>query len=163
MVATPAPLFSKIYIDTMHMPGLQGFKYIVQGHCSVCTWPEFHMLRSENVTSIVNWIYQDIICHWGALREIVTDNGSPFLAAMAYLESPYQIHHIRISGYNSRANGIVEQAHLDIHQALFKAADGIENKWSQVAYSVFWAEQVTVRHGMFPLLCDYRYPSSDSS
>jgi len=66
------------------------------------------MLRSENATSIANWIYQDIICHWGALREIVTDNGSPFLAAMAYLESHYQIHHICISGYNSQANGIVE-------------------------------------------------------
>jgi len=92
MVATPAPLFSKIYINTMHMPGSQGFKYIVQGCCSVCTWPKFQMLKSENVTSIANWIYQDIICHWGALREIVTDNESPFLAAMAYLELCYQIH-----------------------------------------------------------------------
>jgi len=35
-----------------------------------------------------------------------------------------------------------------VHQALFKAADGIKNKWSQVAYSVFWAERVTVRHHM---------------
>jgi len=59
------------------------------------------MLRSENATSIVNWIYKDIVCCWGALREIVTDNGSPFLAAMAYLELHYQIHHIQISGYNS--------------------------------------------------------------
>ena len=107
-VVTPAPLFAKIYIDTMHMPASQGFKYIVQGCCSVCTWPEFCMLHNENATSIANWIYQDIICHWGTLREIVTDNGSPFLAALAYLESHYQIRHIRISGYNSRANGIVE-------------------------------------------------------
>jgi len=147
-VVTPAPLFAKIYINTMHMPVLQGFKYIVQGHCSVCTWPEFHMLHNENVTSIVNWIYQDIICHWGALREIVTNNGSPFLAALAYLKSHYQIRHIHISGYNSRANGIVERAHLDVQQALFKAADGVENKWSQVAYAVFQAERVTVRHCM---------------
>jgi len=147
----------------MHMPGSQGFKYIVRGCCSVCTWPEFQMLRSENATSIANWIYQDIICCWGALREIVTDNGSPFIAAMAYLKSRHQIHHICISGYNSQANGIVERAHLDIRQALFNAADGIENKWSQVTYSAFWAEQVTVRHQIFPLLCDYRYPSSDSS
>ena len=92
----------------MHMLVSQGFKYIIQGRCSVCTWPEFRMLRNENATSIVNWIYQDIICRWGTLREIVTDNGSPFLAALAYLESHYQIRHIRISGYNSRANGIVE-------------------------------------------------------
>jgi len=37
-VVTPAPLFTKsTYINTMHMPASQGFKYIIQGHCSVCT------------------------------------------------------------------------------------------------------------------------------
>ena len=52
----------------MHMLASQGFKYIIQGHCLVCTWPEFHMLHNENVTFIANWVYQDIICCWGALR-----------------------------------------------------------------------------------------------
>jgi len=107
-VVTPAPLFTKIYINTMHMLVSQGFKYIIQGCCSVCTWPEFCMLHNKNVTSIANWIYQVIICHWGALREIVTDNKSPFLATLAYLKLHYQIQHICISGYNSQANGIVE-------------------------------------------------------
>ena len=55
---------------------------------------------------------------------------------------------IRISGYNSRANGMVEQSHFDVWQVLYKAADGNENKWSQVAYSVFWAERVTIRKHM---------------
>ena len=55
---------------------------------------------------------------------------------------------IRISGYNSRANGMVEQSHFDIQQALYKAADGNKNKWSQVAYSVFWVERVTIRKCM---------------
>jgi len=86
------------------------------------------MLHNENATSIVNWIYQDIICQWGVLREIVTNNGSPFLAALAYLKLHYQILHICISSYNSRANGIVKQAHLDVQQVPFKAADGVENK-----------------------------------
>ena len=56
--------------------------------------------------------------------------------------------HIRISGYNSRVNGMVEQSHFDIWQALYKVTDSNENKWSQVAYSVFWAERVTVRKHM---------------
>ena len=30
VVATPAPIFSKVYMDTMHMPTSGGFKYIVQ-------------------------------------------------------------------------------------------------------------------------------------
>jgi hypothetical protein len=53
---------------------------------------------------------------WGALNEIVTDNGTPFLKAMDILRDKYHvpISHIQISGYNSRANGIVERAHFDI-------------------------------------------------
>jgi len=43
-VTTPASI-SKIYIDTSIMPGSQGFQYIVQGRCSVCTWPEFDVKK----------------------------------------------------------------------------------------------------------------------
>src|SRR5882672_9728441 len=67
---------------------------------------------------------------------------------MEYLTKKYHIRHIRISGYNSRANGIVERSHFDVQQALFKAASGNASKWSEVAYSVFWADRVTVRRRM---------------
>jgi len=106
------------------------------------------MLREEKATALANWIFQDIICRWGALREIVTDNAAVFIKALDYLAKKYKIHYIRISGYNSRANGLVERPHCDVRQALVKAADGIESKWSQVAHSVFWAERVTARKRM---------------
>jgi hypothetical protein len=82
------------------------------------------------------------------LTEIVTDNGSPFVKALEYLADRYKINHIRISGYNSRATGLVERTHFDVRQSLYKAADGDQSKWSQVAYSVIWAERVTVRKRM---------------
>jgi hypothetical protein len=72
----------------------------------------------------------------------------PFVAALVPLAEKYNLRHIRISGYNSRANGIVERAHYDIRQALFKAANGDQSKWSQGVYSVFWADRVTVRRRM---------------
>jgi hypothetical protein len=31
---------------------------------------------------------------------------------------------------------------------MFKAADGNQNKWSQVAYSVFWSERIMIRKRM---------------
>ena len=80
--------------------------------------------------------------------EIVTDNGAPIIKAVEYLAKKYHINHIRISGYNSRANGIVERGHFDVRQALFKAADGEQGKWSQVAHSVFWSERITTRKRM---------------
>ena len=147
-VATPAPLFSKVYMDTMHLTPSSGYKYIVQGRCSLTHWPEWEMLRSETAKSLAHFILHNIIYRWGTLLEIVTDNGAPFVKAMTYLAKNFHIKHIRISGYNSRANGIVERSHFDVRQALFKACDGDQSKWSSSAYSVFWAERVTVRRRM---------------
>jgi hypothetical protein len=71
------------------------------------------------------------------LVEIVSNNGKPFIVALSHLEKKYHIKHIRISGYNSHANSIAERSHFDVQQVLFKASDGEEHKWSQVAQSVF--------------------------
>jgi hypothetical protein len=148
VVATPALLFAKMYMDTMHLPRSGGFVYIVQGRCSLTGYPEFRMLRKETAQGLGNWIFQDILCRWGTLTEIVSDNGKPFIAALGYLECKYHIKHIRISGYNSHANGIVERSHFDVQQAMFKAADSDQKRWSQVAYSVFWSECITIRKRM---------------
>lgn len=142
-VAYPAPLFARVYIDTMHLPASNKFKYIVQARCSLVHYPEWCMLRRETAQAIGDWIWQDLLCRWGAVAEIVSDNGAPFVKALDYLAKKYHVYHIRISGYNSRANGIVERSHYDVRQALFKAADGEPSKWSQVAYSVFWSERIT--------------------
>jgi len=147
-VATPAPLFAKIYADTMHLPRSGGFKYLVQGRCSLIHYVEFRMLRNESSTAIGDWLFEDVLCRWGGLTEIVTDNGAPFVKAVTYLAKKYHIHHIRISGYNSRANGIVERPHFDVRQALYKAVDGDQAKWHKAAYSVFWADRVTIRRRM---------------
>jgi hypothetical protein len=148
VVALPAPLFAKVYMDTMHLTPSAGYKYIVQARCSLTHWPEWEMLRKETAKNIATFILRNIIYRWGTLIEIVTDNGAPFVKALTYLAKHYHITHIRISGYNSRANGLVERSHFDVRQALFKACDGEESKWSASAYSVFWAERVTVRRRM---------------
>ena len=147
-VAMPAPLFSKVYMDTMHMPLLSGYKYIIQSCCSLSYWLEWAMLAKENTVTLGKWILHDIIYCWGLLLEIITNNGPAFLKALAYLERHYHIKHIRISSYNSHANSIVERSHFKVREAIFKACNRDKSKWSGMAYSVFWAERVTVRHRM---------------
>ena len=46
---------------------------------------EFRMLQSETAKTLGDWIFEDILCRWESLREIVTDNGTLFLKALAYL------------------------------------------------------------------------------
>ena len=102
------------------------------------------MLRSENASALASFIFEDILCHWGALAEIVTDNGPAFVQALNVLADRYNIWHIHISPYNSQANSVVERCHLDVREAIIKSTPGGEFRWHTTAHSVFWAERMTV-------------------
>ena len=123
-VPLPAPLFAKMHMDTMHLPTSGGFKYIIQGHWTLSHWPEFRCLCVKTQHTLSKWIYQDVLCQWGTLSKIITDNGPAFVKACEQLSKKYHINHIHISGYNSWANSLVEWPHFNVWQALFKAALG---------------------------------------
>ena len=77
------------------------------------------VLKNESAESIGRWIFEEIVCRWGCLVEIVTDNGGPFRKAVKWLEQKYGITGITISSYNSRANGSVERPRM-------KRQDGLQ-------------------------------------
>ena len=137
-------LFAKVHIDTMLMPRASGYRYIIQARCALTSYPEWRMLRAENASAISSFIFEDILCRWGAVSEIVTDNGPSFVQALDLLAKKHGIQHIRISPYNSQANGIVERRHYDVREAIMKSCDGEEAQWPHSAHSVFWAERVTI-------------------
>ena len=91
VVATSAPLFAKMYMDTMHLLKSGSFKYFVQGHCSLVHFPKYHSLCTETAKTIGDWIFKDILCQWGTLCEIVTNNRPAFVKVLAYLEKWYHI------------------------------------------------------------------------
>ena len=91
VIATPMPLFAKMYMDMMHLLKSGGFKYLVQGHCSLMHHLEYCLLHMKTAKTIGDWIFEDILRHWGTLCEIITDNGPAFVKALAYLSKCYHI------------------------------------------------------------------------
>jgi hypothetical protein len=163
MPALVPSLFRKCHIDTMIWVPAGGFRYLIQARCSMSTWAEWRKLRRENARSVEAFIFEDILCRWGVCTEIVTDNGAPIVAAVERLAEKRNIHHIRVSGYNSGANGVVERSHRTMRDSIVKACDGDSSRWPEVAPFAFWADRVTVRkssghspffmaHGIEPLL-----------
>jgi hypothetical protein len=69
------------------------------------------------------FIFEEILCSWGVLEEIITDNGPAFIEALNWLAEQYEIHHIHISTYNSQANRIIKHHHLDVWEAIMKVCD----------------------------------------
>ena len=98
--------------------------------------------------SIGEWFFDDIICHWGCPKEVVTDNAPQMKAVLEWLENTYGIRGIRISPYNSKANGKIERAHFDLRQALAKATGNDLSKWAWFLKPVLWADRVTPRRGL---------------
>ncbi|KJA14595.1 hypothetical protein HYPSUDRAFT_113141, partial [Hypholoma sublateritium FD-334 SS-4] len=68
-----------------------------------------------------------------------------FVKAVKWLAEKYGIRGIRISPYNSRANGSIERPHWDLRQMLYKATGGAITKWFWFLHHVVWADRVSVR------------------
>ena len=62
-------------------------------------------------------------------------------------EQKYGIKGIKISPYNSKANGKIKRPHWDVRQMLYKATGGNPSKWFWFFHHVMWADRVTVRKG----------------
>src|SRR5882724_7012473 len=71
-----------------------------------------------------------------------------FVAVAGYLSEKYGIHHIKISAYNSQANGIVKRKHFDIRKSLMKTCNNEHTKWVGMALLVFWANCVTIHQSI---------------
>src|SRR6266481_2498667 len=137
-------LFRKVHIDTMLIPTVNKFRYLVQARCALSSWSEWHPLWRETEKTLGDFIFEEILCRWGGVAEIVTDNGPAFVAAAGYLSEKYGIHHTKISPYNSQVNGLVEWKHFDIRESLMKTCDNDHAKWVLMAPVVFWADWVTI-------------------
>lgn len=95
--AIPAPLFTKMYMDTMHLPRSAGLAYIVQGRCSltyVTTPNSTPSLKKPRELSATGYFKMDVLCRWGTLVETVSDNGKPFVAALG---DPDSFNHLAFS------------------------------------------------------------------
>lgn len=98
----------------MFMPKVRGFKYIIAAHDDLSGTAEGRALRHSNAKATAQFIWEEIFCRYGAVGHIVTDNGPELQAAVTLLMDRYKIPHIKISAYNSKANGVVERGHFTI-------------------------------------------------
>jgi hypothetical protein len=115
------------------------------------------------VVTLGKFIFNNILCQWGALSEIIMDNGLPFIVALNWLATKYHIYHIHISAYNKQANGLVECSHYTIWESIMEACEGDISHWLQVTPHIFWADRATIKksigyslfylaHGIEPVL-----------
>ena len=162
-VSTPSILFSKIYVDVMLMPSRRGYRYIVAARDDLSRASEGRALKKANAKSLARFFWEQIYCRYGAVIQVVTDNGPEVKGAFEILLRRLKIPQIRISPYNSKANGVVERGHFIIREAIVKACQGDIDKWPEKVPMAFFADRISTSsvtgfsafyllHGVHPVL-----------
>ena len=147
-VSTPATLFSKIYIDVMNMtPAPAGdnepYRYIVAARDDLSGACEAKALRHATAAELEQFFKDQILYKYGMVQHIVTDNGSENKKEFEELLKRMELPHIKISGYNSRANGVVEKGHFTLREALVKSCEGNLDIWPQKLQQAVFADWIT--------------------
>lgn len=162
-VSAPATIFTKVYVDVMDMTeSHHGYKYIVCARDDLSRASEGRALKNNDSLSLMRFFWEQIYCRYGAIAEVVTDNGPEVKGAFDQLLRRLKIPQVRISAYNKQANGVVERGHFIIREAIMKSVTHRKDWPTQVPIA-FFADRVTVSkvtgfsayyllHGIHPVL-----------
>ncbi|TFY59099.1 hypothetical protein EVJ58_g5994 [Rhodofomes roseus] len=141
MVSTPATIFTKVYLDIMEMPKANSFKYVIAARDDLSRAGEGRSLRNKKAKSVSIFFFEQILCRYGAVGEVVTNNGPEFKEAFQLLMNRYKLPQIKISAYNSKANGVVEPGHFIIRESILRSCEGNVDKWPDYVQHAFFTDR----------------------
>jgi hypothetical protein len=165
-ISNPPALFEKVYVDVMKMPSAYGKNWIVLCRDDASGVTEGRALPRDSSKQLAAFFKEQILYRYGAIREVVTDNGPSLHGAFERLAKEFNVNQIKISPYNPQANGVVERAHFVIREALMRLCKGDPSSWPRYLQAAIFADRITTRratgfspffllHGTHPLLpCD---------
>ena len=165
-ISQPRALFSKVYLDVMRMPLAQKYQWLVACRDDLSGASESRALVSDTGRALASFFLEQVIFRYGTVGEVVTDNGPSLEGEFTKIVQKYNIYRIKISPYNSQANGVVERGHFTIRETLVKLCDGHLSRWPKLLSAAMFADRITIRratgfspyyllHGVHPMLpCD---------
>lgn len=129
----------------MYMPKARGFRYIVVAKDDLSGATEARALRKATARSLATFFYEQLYCRYGAVGQVTTDNGAEVKEAFGELMTRLSIPHVKISPYNSRANGVVERGRYILRESLVKACEGNLSRWPELLPVAVFSDKCTYR------------------
>ena len=132
-------------VDSVYMPrGKGGYRFIVDLVDNLTGWVEARALRKLKASVVADFLF-DVMCHFGCIFQLTCDNGSEFKGATEILMEKYKVPVVRISPYNSQANGKIEQMHQTYIEAIWKIVQGDTEDWPRWLGYTLWADRIMVK------------------
>ena len=102
-------------------------------------WPEAKLTKTANSIDIATFIYKEIICRYGALKVIQSDQGMHFVnKVIKELTKRFQVKYSLSLPYHSQSNGLVERFNRTLYEGLAKLGDSIYD-WDRFIQPVLFA------------------------
>lgn len=104
-------IFGRWHIDILVLPrSHEGFRYLLLCVESLTRFPEAFPLMDQQVETIAEVLYRQIISCCGAPKSLLSDRGSNFLSnIVAELSKTFGIKRLHTSGFGPQTNGAAER------------------------------------------------------
>ncbi len=102
----------------------EGNRYIIVAMDYFSKWPEARLLKAANAETVATFIYEEIICRFGALRILQSDRGTHFINEVIWkLTKKFRVKHNLSSSYHPQSNGLVERFNKMLCEGIAKVAE----------------------------------------
>jgi len=117
----------------------EGNRYIVVAMDYFSRWPEARPLKMANADTVATFLYEEIICRFGAPRILQSDRGTHFVNELIQrLTKRFRIKHSLSSPYHPQSNGLVERFNKTLCEGIAKLAEEVD-QWDRFIQPVLFA------------------------
>src|SRR6266498_772675 len=98
-------------------------RYIVVAIDYFSRWSKARSLKAANADTIATFLYEEIICRFGALRILQSNRGTYFInEVIQKLTKRFRVRHSLSSPYHPQSNGLVERFNKTLCEGIAKVA-----------------------------------------
>ena len=117
-----------------------GNHYIVVAIDYLTKWAEARPITDASTSTIIPFLYEDIVMRHGFLKEILSDRGTTFInEIIKELMNKYQIKHRLSAPYHPQTNRLVERLNWILCTSLSKYVQLYKKDWDHYLPSVLFA------------------------
>jgi len=125
-------------------PGKGQTKFLLVGVDYFTKWIEVEPLASISAKNVQNFVWRSIVCQFGILHTIITDNGQQFIdRGLHSFYDDLGIKFVTASVEHPHTNGQAEAANKVILNELKKRLGKEKGRWTEELIEVLWAYRCT--------------------
>ncbi len=126
---SPMDIFKRWGVDIVELLPIirEGNRYIVVAMDYFSRWPEARSLKTANADMVATFLYEEIICRFGAPRILQSDRRTHFVNELIQrLTKRFKVKHSLSSPYHSQSNGLVERFNKTLCEGIAKLAEEVD-------------------------------------